>query len=58
MKKPTNKQTVKTAKRLFQDDGTLEVDDGAEVSRADGNPEQGAYVQAWVWVPDDAVKGE
>ena len=32
-------------------DGELEVDDDAIVSEAEG----GAYVQAWVWVPDSAL---
>lgn len=36
-------------------EGTLEIDDEAEVSFGDG----GAYVAAWVWVPmEDAGVGE
>jgi len=37
------------ARELYQEDGQIEVDDRAEVSIGDdGN---GAYVQAWIWVP-------
>lgn len=36
----------------YDDEGTLEIDDDATVSRS---PDGGAYVQAWVWVPDDAL---
>lgn len=36
------------AKELYHEDGQIEVDDGARVSI--GN-EDGAYVEAWVWVP-------
>lgn len=45
--------TVERARAAFQDEGVLEIDDNALVSRADGNPDHGAYVQAWVWVPDE-----
>jgi hypothetical protein len=44
----------KAAKRMFQDEGTIEIDDGATVSAGDAN---GAYVEAWVWVPDDEING-
>jgi hypothetical protein len=37
------------ARELHQDDGTCEIDDGATVSMGD---DPGAYVQAWVWVPN------
>lgn len=40
------------ARVMFEDNGTLEIDDCAAVSRAEGNPDGGAYVAAWVWVPD------
>lgn len=40
------------AKRMHHSDGECEIDEGAPVSRAKGNPDKGAYVQAWVWVPD------
>jgi hypothetical protein len=43
---------VDRARDLHQDEGTIEIDDGALVSRAARNPNKGAYVQAWVWVPD------
>jgi hypothetical protein len=50
--KPTLRQYREAAKRLHHDEGTCEVDDNAPVSRAVGNPDKGAYVQAWVWVYD------
>lgn len=40
----------KQAKVLFHEEGSTEVDDEAVVSMADKRPD-GAYVQAWVWVP-------
>ena len=40
------------AKRMFEDEGTLEIDDNAIVS-AGSDP--GAYVEAWVWVPDEEI---
>ena len=36
------------ARELYHTDGEIEVDANAPVSRGDDN---GAYVQAWVWVP-------
>jgi len=38
------------AKKRYQRDGEIEIDDNAEVSFGD---DPGAYVQAWVWVPDE-----
>lgn len=50
---------VQAAKRLFTDEGTLEVDDGATVSRNDvKNESDGAYVQAWVWVSNQDARQE
>ena len=40
------------AKRLYHDEGSVEIDDGAEVSKGS---DEGAYVQAWVWVPADEI---
>lgn len=40
---------VKAAKSIYHREGEIEVDDTAEISESpDGD---GAYVQAWVWVP-------
>lgn len=56
-------QYRQAAKRLYQDEGAIEIDDGAKVSKAPKNPDHGAYVQAWVWVPDadaslfDGIRG-
>jgi hypothetical protein len=49
---PTDEQMRRCAARLFNDEGTLEIDSNAVVSRADDNYSHGAYVQAWVWVND------
>ena len=38
------------AKELYCVDGEIEVDSNARISRGD---DPGAYVEAWVWVPDD-----
>lgn len=38
------------AKNLFHADGEVEIDDDALVSMGD---DPGAYVQGWLWVPDD-----
>ena len=45
-------EQIKDARKLYQKDGEIEIDECALQSRADGNPDNGAYVQAWVWVPD------
>ena len=48
---------ISAARLLFEEEGRIEIDADAKISRADGNPEFGAYVQAWVWVPDsDAAR--
>ena len=36
------------AMELYHEDGEIEIDDSAEVSIGG---DDGAYVQAWVWVP-------
>lgn len=41
------------ARRLYHQDGEIEVDDNARVSRGG---EDGAYVEAWVWVPTHEEK--
>lgn len=41
----------RAARRLWHEDGQIEVDESAEVSLMDDpDAEQGAYVQAWVYV--------
>lgn len=42
------------ARRLYHDAGTVEVDSNAKVNFV----EDGAYVQAWVWVGDAAAEKE
>ncbi len=43
--------------RLYEDEGTLEIDSKSPVSRFDDEDPYtgGAYVQAWVWVADEAA---
>ena len=49
----TVKQYREAAKRFHHVEGECEIDEGAKVSK--GNDE-GAYVQAWVWVSDDEIE--
>jgi hypothetical protein len=42
------------AKELFHREGEIEIDPGAPVSKGD---DEGAYVQAWVWVSDYEIPG-
>lgn len=44
---------VEAAKNLHADEGEVEIDDNAIVSK--GDPD-GAYVMAWVWVNDEGLK--
>jgi hypothetical protein len=50
---PINDATVQAyrdaARSIWQRDGEIEIDDDAEISHGS---EYGAYVHAWVWVPD------
>jgi len=48
---------VVAARANYQEEGAIEIDDGAAFSRGDDNPERGLYVAAWVWVPDGWYKG-
>lgn len=49
----TDEQYRAAAKRIHEEEGTVEIDSNAiVVFSGDG----GAYVQAWVWVYDDDVK--
>lgn len=54
---PINNATVcayrDAARRVWHRGGEIEIDDFAEISRGDDN---GAYVQAWVWVCDDQLE--
>lgn len=43
--------TIQTAKENYHSEGEIEIDRDAIVSRARNG--FGAYVQAWVWVPDE-----
>lgn len=47
--------TVARAKAQWMQEGEIEIDDNAKVSRGYDN---GAYVQAWVWVPDEDKEDE
>ena len=39
-------EEIEKARDLFQIDGEVEIDDGAEASRSDS----GAFIAAWVWI--------
>ena len=54
---PTQKEMIDAARAEYGKDGKVEIDDNAVISRAEGNPEHGAYVQAWVWVSDSNATG-
>jgi hypothetical protein len=48
-KTPFEQAIRKRARQIYQEEGTLEIDDDAIVSQSEG----GYYVAAWVWVPDE-----
>lgn len=52
---PSDDAIRQTAKHLYEEEGLVEIDDGAEISHG-GDP--GAYVQAWVWVPYEDVTSD
>lgn len=44
---------ITAAKKKYQREGEIEIDDDAKISRIDDEEGgKGAYVQAWVWVDD------
>ena len=53
--KPLVHEYRAAAIEFHYDEGAIEVDDSAPVSQAEGNPDGGAYVQAWIWIPDEDV---
>jgi len=58
MKLPTKKQMIAAARSQYQSEGEIEIDDNAKLSRAEGNLDLGAFVQAWVWVSDEEASQE
>ena len=50
---PNKQQMIAAAKKQYHKEGEIEIDAKAKVSRAPGNSDNGAYVQAWVWVADE-----
>ena len=46
------RRAISAAKRIYQKDGEVEIDDDAKLSIG-GDP--GFYVAAWVWVDDSDV---
>lgn len=50
---PTDVELIERARDLYTTDG-LEIDSCAEVSHSD----EGAWVQAWVFVPYEAETGD
>lgn len=53
--KLTVKQYIARAREVYQDDN-CEIDDVARLSKVNSG-DQGAWVQAWVWVPDSDFEG-
>lgn len=45
----TRQEYIKQARAEYQSEGKIEIDDNAKLSRGTDN---GAYVEAWVWVED------
>lgn len=51
----SRKEYIEAARLIYADEGVIEIDDSAKVSRGEDN---GAYVQAWVWVPERKGEGK
>ena len=50
----TDDEYREAARKEYQREGEIEIDDEAEVSRANEvGGDDGAYVQAWVWVANE-----
>ena len=49
---------IAAARSQYQSEGEIEIDENAKLSRAEGNPDNGAFVQAWVWVSDEEASQE
>jgi hypothetical protein len=49
---PNENRYVKAARRMWHRDGEIEIDDWPLISPSD----DGAYVQAWVWVYNDDLE--
>lgn len=48
---------IRAAKRMYDKDGEIEIDDNAKISKAQaGTDDPGAYVEAWVWVYDEDIR--
>ena len=54
-KKPTAEQYREAASRLYEEEGKIEIDSNAAISKGD---DPGSYVQAWVWVYDEEALRE
>jgi hypothetical protein len=55
-KQITDDMFISAARSLYHEEGTIEIDDKPEVSRTGDADEEGAYVAAWVWVPNKSAK--
>lgn len=56
MKQITDEMFITAARKLYEVDGEIEIDEQPEVGRTGRKDEEGAYVAAWVWVPNDAAQ--
>lgn len=52
---PTDAHYRAAAIVIYAEEGKIEIDEDAEVSRGD---DPGAYVQAWLWVPSSKVEAK
>lgn len=55
---PTKKQYWQAARRMFNEEGTLEIDDFVVGDGQISQSTDGAYVKAWVFVYDDEAEKE
>ena len=48
----TDREYRQAAKDQYGEEGSIEIDDDADVSRNNDPESKGAYVAAWVWVEE------
>ena len=55
--KSSDEEIRDEARGIYGEEGTLDIDEDAHIDRGHDDPEQGAYVQAWVWVAFEKPEG-
>lgn len=53
MSTPAVERYREAARRMYHDEGAIEIDDHAVISTPAEGGDAGRYVQAWVWVSDE-----